>query len=40
MQIRRLQQADVDACEAIVRGLPQWFGIEEGIAEAQGYLET
>ena len=40
MQIRRLQQDDRDACEAIVRGLTEWFGIEEGIAEARGYLET
>jgi ribosomal protein S18 acetylase RimI-like enzyme len=23
-----------------VRGLPDWFGIEEGIAEARGYLDT
>jgi len=23
-----------------VRALPAWFGIEEGIAEARGYLET
>jgi GNAT superfamily N-acetyltransferase len=40
MRIRPLERDDADACEAIVRGMPDWFGIEEGIAEARGYLET
>lgn len=38
--MRELNRCDADACEAIVRTLPAWFGIEEGIAEARGYLET
>lgn len=35
MIVRALQRDDVDACEAIVRALPDWFGIEEGIVEAR-----
>lgn len=38
--IRPLTRDDADRCEAIIRGLPDWFGLEEGIAEARGYLET
>jgi GNAT superfamily N-acetyltransferase len=40
MHIRPLERVDADACEAIVRSLPDWFGIEEGIAEARGYLDA
>ena len=40
MKMRPLRGEDADACEAIVRSLPAWFGIEEGIAEARGYLDT
>jgi ribosomal protein S18 acetylase RimI-like enzyme len=40
MKVRTLEREDADACEAIVRALPDWFGLEEGIAEARGYLET
>jgi ribosomal protein S18 acetylase RimI-like enzyme len=40
VKVRTLEREDADVCEAIVRGLPDWFGIEEGIAEARGYLET
>jgi ribosomal protein S18 acetylase RimI-like enzyme len=40
MIVRALDQEDADRCEAIVRSLPAWFGIEEGIAEARGCLET
>jgi len=40
MQIRELMQGDAEACEAIVRGLPAWFGLEDGIQEARGYLQT
>jgi GNAT superfamily N-acetyltransferase len=40
MHIRPLERVDADACEAIVRALPDWFGIEEGIAEARGYLDA
>jgi ribosomal protein S18 acetylase RimI-like enzyme len=38
--IRPLSRDDADRCEAIIRGLPDWFGLEEGIAEARGCLET
>jgi ribosomal protein S18 acetylase RimI-like enzyme len=38
--IRPLRRDDADRCEAIIRGLPDWFGLEEGIAEARGHLET
>ena len=38
--IRPLARHDADRCEAIIRGLPDWFGLEEGIAEARGYLEN
>ena len=30
----------VPHCEAIARALPEWFGLEEGLAEMRGYLET
>lgn len=40
MHSRVLTRDDADACEAIVRALPDWFGIEEGIAEARSYLDT
>ncbi len=33
--IRRLSRDDADRCEAIIRGLPDWFGLEEGIVEAR-----
>ena len=29
MKIRRLEPADIGACERILRALPEWFGIEE-----------
>ncbi|MCA9833538.1 MAG: GNAT family N-acetyltransferase [Thermomicrobiales bacterium] len=38
--IRSLTSADSTACDAINRSLPDWFGIEEGLAEARGYLHT
>ena len=31
--IRALEPGDADACDAIMRGLPEWFGLEEGLAE-------
>lgn len=31
LTIRRLQPADVAVCEEILRGLPEWFGIEESL---------
>ena len=35
MLIRALApaDADVDACDAIARGLPEWFGLEHGLVE-------
>lgn len=36
--IRSLTNADISHCEAINRSLPAWFGLEEGLAEAEGYL--
>ena len=36
--IRPLTPADISRCDAITRSLPDWFGLEEGLAEAQGYL--
>lgn len=39
-EIRELQRTDADACETIVRELPDWFGHEEGIAEAREYLHS
>jgi ribosomal protein S18 acetylase RimI-like enzyme len=38
--IRLLTPADAEKCEAIMRGLPDWFGLEAGIVEARGCLET
>ena len=32
--IRPLARTDAEACDAIVAGLPDWFGLEEGIREA------
>jgi GNAT superfamily N-acetyltransferase len=32
--IRALSEADALACDEIVRGLPEWFGLESGIREA------
>ena len=34
MLIRALEPADGDACDAIMRGLPEWFGLEHGLVEA------
>lgn len=36
--IRPLVAADVSDCIAINRSLPAWFGLEEGLNEAEGYL--
>lgn len=35
-----LEPAHIDACEAIARALPAWFGIEEGLQELRNCLET
>lgn len=31
--IRPLAADDAEACDAIIAGLPEWFGLDEGIAE-------
>lgn len=36
--IRSLKTTDVSHCDAINRSLPDWFGLEEGLAEAEDYL--
>lgn len=36
--IRPLKPEDVPHCNAINRSLPDWFGLEEGLAEAGEYL--
>lgn len=36
--IRPLTKQDIPHCNAISRTLPEWFGIEEGLAEAEEYL--
>lgn len=36
--IRPLTKQDIPHCNAINRTLPDWFGIEEGLAEAEEYL--
>lgn len=40
MEIRPLAQADVAACEGILRALPEWFGIEESIVQYVADLAT
>lgn len=39
ISIRVLEQNDIAVCDAINRSLPEWFGIEEGLAEAREFLE-
>lgn len=36
--IRTLRRTDFTACSSINRSLPDWFGLEEGLEEAEGYL--
>ncbi len=38
--IRSLASSDIDTCLAINRSLPAWFGLEEGLEEAAGYLRN
>jgi XTP/dITP diphosphohydrolase len=38
--IRPLTAADADACDRIVAGLPDWFGLERGIREAADAVRT
>jgi ribosomal protein S18 acetylase RimI-like enzyme len=38
--IRPLRPADAEACDAIIAGLPDWFGLDEGIAECAEAVRT
>ena len=38
--IRPLEPRDADACDAIVAGLPDWFGLAEGIRDAATAVRT
>ena len=38
--IRKLRTEDADLCDAIIAGLPGWFGIEEGIRECARAVRT
>ncbi len=40
MDIRRLEPADIPACERLLRSLPEWFGIEESIRAYVRDLKT
>lgn len=40
MIIRPLQPSDSAACSAINHALPDWFGNDEGLEEADGYLRN
>lgn len=40
VSIRPLAPEDIPACIAINRLLPGWFVLEEGLAEAEGYMHT
>ena len=41
LTVRELEPAtDAEACDAIVRGLPRWFGLPEGIAECAAAVRT
>jgi GNAT superfamily N-acetyltransferase len=39
-RIRPLTPDDADACDAIVRGLPDWFGLESGIADCAAAVRS
>lgn len=38
--IRTLAPEDISRCNDINRSLPDWFGLEEGLAEAEEYLRN
>lgn len=38
--IRPLRRADAEACDAIIRGLPDWFGLEAGIDECAAAVRS
>jgi N-acetylglutamate synthase-like GNAT family acetyltransferase len=39
-RIRPLEPADAPACDAIIRSLPDWFGMQEGIVECAEAVRT
>jgi ribosomal protein S18 acetylase RimI-like enzyme len=38
--IRPLAAGDADACDAIIAGLPEWFGLDEGIAQCAAAVRS
>jgi GNAT superfamily N-acetyltransferase len=38
--VRALSRADAQACDAIVRGLPDWFGLESGISDCEAAVRS
>lgn len=40
VSVRPLTSQDIQFCDAINRSLPDWFGLEEGLDEAAGYLRN
>ena len=38
--IRRLAPADAEQCDAVIRSLPDWFGNDQGIAEAAAAVRS
>ena len=38
--IRPLAAGDAEACDAIIAGLPEWFGMDEGIAECAAAVRS
>jgi GNAT superfamily N-acetyltransferase len=38
--IRQLAPADAEACDAIIRALPDWFGLESGIADCAAAVRS
>lgn len=40
VSIRALEAGDIPSCERIIRGLPEWFGMEEAVAQYVRDLES
>jgi ribosomal protein S18 acetylase RimI-like enzyme len=38
--IRPLAASDAEACDAIIAGLPEWFGLDEGIAQCAAAVRS
>lgn len=38
--LRDLEPADADACDAIIAGLPDWFGVEQGILDCAAAVRS